>query len=114
MYWLRPERASLPELAQDAGERRPTSDGFELALRVRLLDLDPLEQHAVYEMRAERWRDGKLEVEEVHRLDNGLYFRNELVLMLERAGFVDVVVHGEHEVRDASPDDDFVVIVARK
>ncbi len=114
MYWLRPERASLPELAQDAGERRPTSDSSELALQVRLLDLDPLEQHAVYEMRAERWRDGKLEVEEVHRLDNGLYFRNELVLMLEHTGFGDVVVHGEHEVRDASPDDNFVVIVARK
>jgi len=65
-------------------------------------------------MRAERWREGKLEAEETHRLDDGHYFRNELTLILERAGFVDVSVHGEHEEREPTPDDDFLVFVARK
>ena len=59
-------------------------------------------------------KPGELEAEEVHRLDVGRYFRNEVVLMLERAGFADVVVHGEHEEREPTPDDDFLVFVARK
>jgi len=114
MYWLEQERASLPEDVQRPSERRRASDGSELRLHARLLNLDPLAQHASYEMRAERWRDGKLEVEEVHRLDVGRYFRNELVLMLEQAGFADVRVQGEHVERDATPEDDFLVFVARK
>ena len=34
--------------------------------------------------------------------------------MLERAGFDVVAVHGGHEERPATADDDFVVFVARK
>jgi hypothetical protein len=64
-------------------------------------------------MTARRWRDGGLESQETHRLDIGLYFKNELLLMLERAGFDDVVVHGDHVEADPTPDDDFVVFVAR-
>ena len=113
-YWPKKERASLPETAELPRERRRMADGSELGLRSRLLEIDPLEQHVVYEMRAELWRDGKLEEEEVHRLDNGHYFRNELLLMLARTGFADVTVHGEHEERDPTGDDDFLVFVARK
>jgi len=113
-YWLKKERASLPEAAASPRERRRTSDGAELGLRSRVLEVDPLNQHVVYEMRAERWRDGELEAEETHRLDDGHYFRNELRLMLERTGFVDVVVHGEHEEREPRADDDFLVFVGRK
>ena len=47
-------------------------------------------------------------------LDLGLYFKNELQLMLEHAGFEVVAVHGGHEERAATADDDFVVFVARK
>jgi hypothetical protein len=54
-----------------------------------------------------------LETAEDHELDIGLYFRNELLLMLERAGFSDVVVHGEHSDRAATAGDDFLVFVAR-
>ena len=42
-----------------------------------------------------------------------IYWKNELLLMLERAGFGDVGVHGEHERRPATSDDDFIVFVAR-
>ena len=63
---------------------------------------------------AERWRDGKREAEEKHVLNIGLYFRNELLLMLERAGFRDVVVEGDHNDAEATSDDDFLVFVARK
>jgi SAM-dependent methyltransferase len=113
-YWVKTERAALPETAESPQQRRRTSDGSELGLRSRLLEVDPLRQHVVYEMRAERWRDGTLEEAEIHRLDDGLYFRHELLLLLERAGFVDVVVHGEHEERGPTADDDFLVFVARR
>jgi SAM-dependent methyltransferase len=113
-YWLKEERASLPEARRPPGERRPAPSGAEYELRHRILELDPLNQHVVLEMHGERWRDGILEAEEDHRLDIGLYFLNELLVLLELAGFTDVVVHGEHEERPATPDDDFVVLVARR
>ena len=78
-------------------DRRRASDGSELALESRLVALDPLEQHATLEIRARQWRDDRLVAEEVHELDLGLYFTNELGLMLERAGFEVVAVHGGHE-----------------
>jgi hypothetical protein len=113
--WLREERPGAPrEWSDDDGERRRASDGTELALQSRLLALDPLEQRATLEIRARQWREGELVAEEYHTLDIGLYFTNELVLMLERAGFVVDAVQGGHEERPATPDDDFVVFVARK
>ena len=113
-YWLKDERAALPEAAVSPEKRRLGSDGAEYGLRSRYLSLDPLEQRVSLEMRAECWRDGALEAEEVHRLDIGLYFKNELILMLERAGFESIVVHGDHVEADPTPDDEFIVLVARK
>lgn len=112
-YWLRKSRASLPE-ATRAPARRSAADGTEFALANRILSLDPLRQHVTLEMHAQRWRGDVLEAEETHTLDIGLYFPNELLLMLERAGFADIVIHGEHQPRPPTPDDDFVVFVARK
>jgi len=113
--WLREERKNLPRAwSDDDGERRRASDGTELALQSRLLALDPLEQRAMLEIRARQWRDDELVAEEHHTLDIGLYFTNELVLMLERAGFDVEAVHGGHEERPATAHDDFVVFVARK
>jgi hypothetical protein len=36
-----------------------------------------------------------------------------MLLMLEKAGFTDVVVHGEHQERPPTSDDEFIVFVAR-
>jgi hypothetical protein len=41
-------------------------------------------------------------------LNIGLYVRNELLLMLERAEFTDVIVHGDDNDSDATSDDDFL------
>ncbi len=113
-YWLKDDRAALPEAMRPAGERRRASDGAEYALRSRAVDLDPLGQHVTLEMHAEIWRDGTLESEEDHTLNIGLYFKNELLLMLERTGFTNIVVHGEHTEREPTSDDDFLVFVATK
>lgn len=112
-YWRKDERGSLPT-AYLPDELRRGSDGADYALRSRIVELDPLAQHVTLEIHAEMWRDGVLKSEEDHRLNICLYFRNELLLMLERAGFVNILVHGEHREARPTSDDDFLVFVARK
>ena len=113
-YWLKEERRSLPQEAKPPQELRPASDGSELGLSGRLVDFDPLDQFVTSEMHAQRWRDGELEAEEKHLLTITLYFKNELLLMLERAGFGDIEVQGDHNNAAATADDDFLVFVAKK
>ena len=107
-------RSELPRPWREPEERRKGSDGNDYALVSRMVELDPLEQRAVLEMRAYMWRNDHLLAEEEHAITINLYFRNELLLMLERAGFVDVLVHGDHKEQEPTPDHDFLVFVARK
>jgi SAM-dependent methyltransferase len=113
-YWLKEERAALPNPMPVPTKRQVASDGAEYALVSRVLEVDPLEQRSALEMRAELWRDGELEAEETRRIDLHHYFVDELVLMVERAGFEQVVVHGDHVESAPTADDEFVVVVARK
>jgi SAM-dependent methyltransferase len=114
--WLVDERRSLPDPVEPIPPewRRPTSDGAELGLHARTLELDPLAQRVTLEMHAERWRDGTLEVQEKHTLTSTLYFTGELGLMLERAGFTDLVVHGDHTEEEPTAESEFVCFLARK
>jgi SAM-dependent methyltransferase len=89
-YWTKDGRGELPRPLGEPGERRRGADGAEYALRVRLLELDPLEQQTTYEIRAWMWRDEELVAEEEYRLDMTLYFTHELAVLLEGAGFEDV------------------------
>ena len=65
-------------------------------------------------MRTVLWRDGELEANETRRIDLHHYFVDELAMMVERAGFRDLVVHGDHVEAPPTPDDEFVVVVAKK
>ncbi len=112
-YWPKGSRTSLPEPFEPSEERHLASDGAEYSLAIRVLDVDPLEQCTTLEMHAEMWRDGELVSEEDHALTARSYFRDELVLMLERAGFEDIVVHGGYTEEEATADHDFLVFVAR-
>jgi SAM-dependent methyltransferase len=113
-YWLKDERSSLPEAVRPTRERKRASDGFDYALSSRVLDLDPLAQHVIMEIHAEKWHGETLEDVEDHRLDIGLYFKDEVLAMLEGVGFSDIVVHGDHVVADPTSDDEFLVFVATK
>jgi SAM-dependent methyltransferase len=113
-YWLAEERGALPTPWGPPGERRRGSDGADYALNVRTVDLDPLEQRVVVDIRAHMWRDGELVAEEEHRLDMTLYFRDELVLMLERAGFGDVQVVGGYDGGEPTREHEFLVFVATR
>jgi hypothetical protein len=112
--WPKGGREDLPTDWPPPGERRRGADGAEYELRSRLVDFDPLEQRASLEMLGEMWRDGELVERDVHALKLTLYFKNEVLLMLERAGFDDVTVRRGYEDVDPGPDDDFVVFHARK
>lgn len=111
-YWPMKRRASLPETLESPQRRRRASDGSELAMSSRIMSLDPLEQRMEMEIAVERWRDADLEAQETHRLAIGMYFKNEMLMMLERAGFTGIELHGEHEERPPTADDEFVVFVA--
>jgi hypothetical protein len=113
-YWQSGEREAIPKpwpLVEE--QRRQASDGVEYVLRSRVSAFDPLEQRVSYEMRAGMWVEGELIREEEHTLVMTLYFKNELQLLLERAGFRDIVVHGDHREELATPESDFIVFVAR-
>ena len=113
-YWTSEGRRALPEELPPPRERRLASDGAEYTLRGRVVELDPLEQRVTLVMHAERWRDGSLEAEEDRTLTINLYFGAELLLMLERAGFTSVEVEGDHNDLAPTPEDEFLVFVARK
>jgi SAM-dependent methyltransferase len=112
--WLAENHGSLPEEGREPRDRSRASDGSEYGLAVRIVELNPLEQRLTYEMCAKRWRDGEPDEEETRRVTINLYFRNELELILERAGFSDVEVQGDHNDVPATPEDDFLVFLARR
>jgi SAM-dependent methyltransferase len=113
-YWEQAARTELPRPRRPPGERKVGSDGAEYELRSRVLDLDPLEQRMTMAMHALMWRDGELVAEDEHELTLTLYFKDEILLMLERAGFVDLTVAAA--LTDAEPTgaDDFLVFTARR
>lgn len=111
--WTSEPRHSLPEPWPPAGERDRATDGTEYELRARALSFDPLDQTLVLEMRADKWADGR-HVEEERTISLRMYFRDELLLMLERARFTEIEVKGDYTDEDATADSDFLVYIARR
>ena len=112
-YWLADDRAQLPRPWRERGDRRLAADGTELEIRTRLVALDPLAQRISLEIRASARRDGALLAEEVRELAMTVYFPEELRLLLERTGFSQVELRGGYRDGPPTPDDEFVVYVAR-
>jgi SAM-dependent methyltransferase len=112
--WGRETLEHVPLAVPLPSDRRLGSDGAEYALSTRLVTFDPLDQSGVWELRGFMWRDGQLVAEEEHRLTMRLYFRNELVLMLERSGFVDISVCAGYTGSEPTGAEDFLVFTARR
>jgi SAM-dependent methyltransferase len=112
--WRAEQRRSLPEEWPPPGERRLADDGSEYELRVRVLELDPLDQTIALELRADKWIDGKHVAAEEHALTMRMYFRDELVLMLRNAGFAGVAVRGGYADDRPTGDHDFLVYIASR
>ena len=112
--WLPRHRAGIPQTWPAAGDRRTTSDGDEIELLSRLAELDPLEQRRTMEIRARLWRGDQIVKEEAYSLKECLYFAQEVLLLLEEAGFRDLAVEGGYTGLPATADDATVTFVARK
>jgi SAM-dependent methyltransferase len=112
--WLPGHRVGIPHEWATEGDRRRTSDGDEIELLSRLAELDPLEQRRTLEMRARLWRGGQMVKEETYRLKQSLYFAQEILLLLDEAGFRDLAVDGGYTGRPATADDGMVAFMARR
>jgi len=110
--WTKKERTGLPSDWPEEGSRRRAEDGTEYVLRTRLFAVDPLDQRVTFELRVEKWRDDELVAAEERTLTERMYFRDELLLLLERAGFGSVEVRAGYTGAEPSADDDFLVFVA--
>jgi SAM-dependent methyltransferase len=113
-YWLPEQRKHLPEPWPETGTRKRTANGDEIEIRSRAIDLDPMEQRLTLEMRADLWRDGRLLEQEERLLQETLYFRNEMLLLLANAGFTGVSVRAGYSADEATADDTSLVFVAWK
>jgi SAM-dependent methyltransferase len=112
-YWTSDRRRELPQPWSEPHERRRGSDGSEYALAGRLVEVDPLAQRVVSDIRGYRWRDERLVEQDEHRLSMSVYFTNELRLLLEAAGF-SVRLEADYTDAEPSPETQTVVFLARK
>jgi SAM-dependent methyltransferase len=113
LEWL-PGRSSWPEPWPERGERRAASDGDELEIVARQRAWDPLLQQGIRDVRARRWRERELVEQEEHAILLTAYFAQEIVLMLERAGFTDIEIQGRYTGAPATADDTTVMFIATR
>jgi SAM-dependent methyltransferase len=107
-------RRALPQEWPLSSERVVMSDGSEMEITARTVSVDPLEEVAARQVRARLWQNGELVKEEIHtqRLDD--YSKNELILMLERAGFDNIQIYGDYSDETATMDHKDLIFVATK
>lgn len=112
--WLPGHRVGIPREWPVEGERRRCSDGDEVEWLDRVAEFDPLGQRLTFKARVRLWRGGQIVREEVHSLKENLYFAQEILLMLDEAGFRHVVIEAYPTGRPTTADDGTVAFVARK
>src|SRR5262245_32791217 len=111
--WLKEARTHLPEpWPEDIGQ--PAEDDHYYELHHRLVAVDPLEQCAIGEMRTLLFKDKQLVADDIRRLTSNYYFRYELRMLLEHAGFRVEAEKGDWTEADATADHSVIVYVARK
>lgn len=111
---LQEHRHALPHEWPASSERQPLADGCELELATRTVAMDPLEDVATRQIRARLWRNDELLKEEVHTQKVEDYSKNELVLMLENAGFGEIQICGDYSDDPATADHKTLIFIAQK
>jgi SAM-dependent methyltransferase len=107
-------RRSLPQEWPTSSERRLLADGSELEMAVRTVSTDPLNNVASRQIRARQWRNNELIKEEIYTQNLDDYNKDELVLMLEHAGFSDIQLFGDFSDEPATADHKDLIFIARK
>ncbi|MDQ3007197.1 MAG: class I SAM-dependent methyltransferase [Chloroflexota bacterium] len=111
--WRKEARLHLPEpWSEDIG--KIPADGHEYELHYRRVAFDPLEQRITGEMRTLLFKDNQVVTDDTYTLTSNYYFRNEMRLLLEKAGFTVEAEKGDWTDTDATSDHDGIVYFARK
>lgn len=112
--WIR--KPTLPQPWPDQSDRRTCSDGTQLELNSRVFEFDPLNQTTVREIRVRHYGPAEdasqtaphidteqdvLLAEETYPIRINIYFKAEIELLLQAAGFVNIQVSGGLEDRPA-------------
>ena len=107
-------RHALPEEWPASTERSRLSDGSELEITARTVSVDPLDESQVRQIRARLWRDGELIEEQIHTQKYEEYGKNEIILVLQQAGFHDIQIFGDYSDEPATSDSQNLIFVCRK
>jgi len=94
--------------------RRLGPDGFEYALRHRVVAVDDETRRVAREIQAWQWSDGQLVAHETHELFTNIYTSGEILDALGEAGFHDVEVEGGYHGGQPTGDEEFFVYLARR
>lgn len=111
---LAENRNSLPEEWPSSTERNLLADGTELEIAARTVAVDPLDESQIRQRRARLWRNGELLEEQIHTQRYEEYGKNELVLVLELAGFSDIQIFGDFSDEPATANHNELIFIARK
>ena len=112
-FWQSEAKAQLP-LPWPIDILEASSDDQAYALHHRLVAFDPLEQQLTREMRILDYVDRRVVTDHIYPLTENLYFRNELRMLLEIAGFAIEAEHGDWTDALASAEHKVIVYIARK
>ncbi len=112
--WEPAHRKMLPEPWPEEGRRRVAANGCEYIERQRMLSVDPLEQRMVRQVRIEKWASGTLIDSQEYTQHRTLYLPNEVLLMLQVAGFREITLRGDYADEPATPDSGQLIFTALK
>ena len=111
--WSKRARPTLPSRWTKPDVRK-TSDNDELALQTRTIEFDPMEQYSVREIRMKQYEDQELVNCHQYRIRLNSYFKNEILLMLNVAGFDQVEMYaGLSDVKPVAYEDYHLMVLAR-
>lgn len=112
--WEPAKCQTLPEPWPEEGRRRAAADGSEYVESFRLVSANVLEQSYIRQMRVEKWVAGQLVASQEDTLRGDMYMKNEILLMLQVAGFRQVSVRGDYIDEPATLDSKELIFTAVK
>lgn len=113
-YWVKEKRSQLPGPWITSSKRKRASDGTEYELCKRIIDVNPLDQIITHQICVKQWKDDHLLAEDYHTLIARRYFKNEIIMLLEQAGFYNIEVQGDFCDVKATNEHKILVFIAKK
>jgi SAM-dependent methyltransferase len=104
---------AMSQVGETSVRRWTTSEGDMVTLEDRCVEIDPVAQQSVWQLRYDLWREGRLVESELDRLALRWWGIHELRMALDETGFGSVTVSGGHQQsRPPQPGDRFVTFEA--